>query len=150
MTTDMSNFKATILKDVGVVNSSPDIEHRVLIVRDEDGKIKVSAQAWWRDFDNVLKPGKGYFVTGRRALQLAKAIGRARGTLAPYEETMSLSNTQKYIIWSKSSIVSIDKWWRKDEGEEWTLGKSLAIDRDKADQLENLLLRAGASIVHIK
>lgn len=159
METKVSKFKATILSEVGKVITSSDLEHRVLIVRDEDSRVKVSAQVWLKNGVGEYEPGRGYFLTGRRAVELAKAID---GVL-DYEENkgvldldttkdIQITNTQKYIITNKSDInvLFVDKWWRKSEEDEWTFGKSVAIATEKAGELSTLLRKAGYSIMHVK
>lgn len=145
----MSNFKADILKEVGRVAVSPDLEHRVLIVRDEEGRTKVSMQVWWREGDNTWHPGKGYFLNGRRAISLARMMKEVLPEEGK-ELTSHITNTQKHVVYNKNRIVAIDKWWRKDDTEDWTFGKSVAINIEKAEELSNLLHVAGTMIIHTK
>lgn len=154
MSTTVEKFKAEILKEVGVIPTSPILQHRVLIVRDEDNKVKVSAQVWWKDEEGIFNPGKGYFLTGRRALSIAKTLRRAisHTDLMDFHETMDLSNTQRYVITNKSDIetVFVDKWWRKGTDEEWLFGKSLPIPTQHVEELCSLLEKAGSAIIHTK
>jgi hypothetical protein len=151
MTAEVSKFKAEILKEVGKVVISPDLEHRVLLVRDEENMLRVSAQVWWKDETDTFNPGKGYFLTGRRAISLSKVMGRAIQQDS-FSETVTISNTQKYLVdYSiEADTLMVNKWWRKSEEEEWTFGKSLAITTEKAVELISLLDIAGSMIIHAR
>jgi hypothetical protein len=49
-----------------------------LIIRDENNKVVVSQQKWWRLVDSdPWSPGKGFQVNGRMAVRMGKALQEA-------------------------------------------------------------------------
>ena len=151
MTTDVSKFKASILSSVGTIEGSNLSEHRVLVVRDDRGNIKVSAQVWWRDAEkDSWKPGKGFFLSGRIAIQLADVINKMLDGL-PCRPVVELTNTQRYVVEKDDKLLSIKKMWRKDDStEDWRLGKSLELPLVKAKHLVSMLGTAGLKTIHSK
>jgi hypothetical protein len=70
-----NNFKAEIIKEVGRVVISNTQEIRTLLVRDENLGLRVSCQKWWREStDKEWKAGKGFFLSGREAVEVGEAL----------------------------------------------------------------------------
>ncbi len=154
MQTGAQKFKATILSTEGIIPETDTLEYRVLVVRDELSRLRISAQAWWVDekYPGVWNPGKGYFLTARNALTVGKMIRKALYFQVNFNESIIISDTQQYRI-SKTSdgiAVSIEKWWRKDGDSDWELGKGLTLANDKADSMARLLEKSGLSILHAR
>lgn len=75
MSTEKNNFKANIIKVIDQIPISNTQEIRTLLVRDEKLGLRVSCQKWWREStDDEWKAGKGFFLSGRDAVQLGEAL----------------------------------------------------------------------------
>lgn len=73
MSTENNNFKADILREIGVLPISNTQEYRVLLVRDPELGIRVSLQKWWRKSkDETWNAGKGFFLDGRECIQIGR------------------------------------------------------------------------------
>jgi hypothetical protein len=146
----MNNFIPNVLVEVGRIITSEDLEHRLSIVKDDRHIRRVLIQVWWREDINAdFNPGNGYTLNPRKAITISRLMKQAISEVDTIFESPS-TNTQKHIVYNKSNIVSVDKYWRKSETEEWALGKSVAINLEKADELANLLKTAGLMIIHTK
>lgn len=146
MNINTDKFKATVLKDMGYTTASSSLIHRVLIVRDELKRMRISVQAWWEE-DGIWNPGKGYFFTPRTAVRIADLMLSERDS-----DPIEITNTQQYRVVKNpvDDVVSIEKWWRKSEDEPWTSGKSLAIKADKVKELARLINEAGSQTIHVR
>jgi hypothetical protein len=69
------NHTFDILREIGKIPLSSTQEYRILLVRDEDLGIRISAQKWWRpNREEEWKAGKGFLLTGRQASEMGRML----------------------------------------------------------------------------
>ena len=75
---DTERMNCEVLQIVSDITLSSTQKMMTLIIRDENDKVVISQQKWWRHKEtDKWKPGKGFQLDGRTSILVGKAMAEA-------------------------------------------------------------------------